>query len=86
MAEFIVYEQSRELYEQIINRKRSDYILTTKFPIGVPIFLGEPKPDNRNLLSRLFSERDWGDVVCIGPTDRANYILAVRANLVKDLI
>ena len=83
MAEFIVYEESRELYDQITFGKRKDYVLTTQIPLGVRVSLGSPSPDDRSFLKRLFFKRDWGPVVCIGPTDRATYLLAVRPELIR---
>jgi hypothetical protein len=78
MAEFRIYERTKKLYDQITSGNRKDYVITTQIPPGVNVSLGLPPSDDRSFLKRLFFERDWGPIVCIGLTDRATYLLAVR--------
>lgn len=82
MSDFIIYPASRRFYRQIVKGRRDDYVLTTRVPEGLEVDFRPPNVDYGGLFRRLFVKK-WPPVICIGPTSRAKFLLAVRSDLAE---
>jgi len=84
MAEIKIYTSYERFHDRIMNGQEKDYILTTKFPSGISVCLGETSLPRNSFLDRFFY-REQRAVVCVGVCDNGKHILAINKNKLAEL-